>query len=124
MSTNGIIVTKNVTLYHYAYILVSNTHSKVSEHSMPQAIPKEKRIISGILAASMILSLFTGFGGSVVAAEASQPGEEDKRGAGKAVSQWGKGDGQIAMPLMLDQSMIGFTGENDTTEVTAYMTDI
>ena len=91
---------------------------------MSQQIPCGKRIISGILTASMSLSLFTGFS-SARAVSAEHVGKDGgQKGIEQAASKWNSEGAGIAMPLMLDKDYIGFGQGIEENEVTAYMTDI
>ena len=76
----------------------------------------------------MILSLFTGFGGAANAIQ-NAPAQNlmrdvNQRDAEIAASKENWEGAEVAMPLVLNQSMIGFSGENTEVEVQAVMTDV
>ena len=89
-----------------------------------------RRLVSGLLTASMVLSLISSTGISASAAEpelktatpVSHGIAVEARSALARASKYGGGD--VSMPLVLDKSSIGFTADSDMVEVTAYMTDI
>ena len=85
------------------------------------------RIVSGILTASMTLSLLTGISGPGAAAmiEAAQQAKtRNQADVETAASKTDLEGAEIPMPLVLDKTSIGFTQGYEETEVTAYMTDI
>ena len=89
-----------------------------------------RRAVSGVLTASMILSLFSS-GGFAMAADESYISSQPSRVAAVSAREWAQrvskdsGSGTVAMPLQLDRASIGFSSESDeAVEVTAYMTDI
>ena len=89
-----------------------------------------RRLVSGLLTASMALSLVSSTGISASAAEtetktASQATHRAAVAARTFAARASKyGGGEVSMPLVLDKSSIGFTADSDHVEVTAYMTDI
>lgn len=81
---------------------------------MVQQIPKKvKRAVSGLLSASMVLSLFTGFTGASAAEAAQTLAVNQSRIAARqnnvstAASKDYREGAEIAMPLVLDQSGFG-----------------
>ena len=97
---------------------------------MANQISSKKRLVSGILSASMVLSLFTGFSGA--GAVETEPTARAvgvtrsglQRDAQVVMSKENLGAAQIAMPMVIDKTSIGFTGDAGEQEVVAYMTDI
>lgn len=89
------------------------------------------RLISGLLATSMVLSMVTSSGLGYVNASAHEddppPGQEQiDKDKDNTVSE-GKENSEpveIAMPLELDKSAIGFSQGMESVEVTATMTDV
>lgn len=86
------------------------------------------RIVSGILTASMTLSLFTGLVPTAqaedLAAAVAQTKDRGQSSVDTVASKYDLGSADIAMPLTLDPSAVVFSEGEDTIEVTAYMTDI
>ena len=84
---------------------------------MANQFSSKKRLVSGILSASMVLSLFTGFSGADAAeteAAARAVGVTRsglQRDAQVVMSKENLGAAQIAMPMVIDKTSIGFTGE-------------
>ena len=99
---------------------------------MLQQTLKRRRIISGILTASMVLSMFTGFGGAAATeAEARSAVNHVKQvrdvqnlsATPVAASKLDAAAG-IPMPLSLSTGAMGFYEGMEEQEVTAYMTDL
>ena len=90
-----------------------------------------RRLVSGVLTASMAASLVTTTGISASASEnearvalpLSRSALSNRTESRPILSKEG-GNASIPMPMALDQSFLMFAEDNDTAEVTAYMTDI
>lgn len=87
-----------------------------------------RRLVTGFLAASMALSLLP-FGGATATTTSSKTAESGSRpvqelGSDAILASKDMGSGEIAMPLVLDKSQLGFYDGQLEQEVTAYMTDL
>lgn len=100
---------------------------------MLQQALKRRRIISGILTASMVLSMFTGFSGAGATQAESRTAvnhvkqyreEQSLDGTLISASKVDEEGVQIPMPLSLSKSSMGFYKDLVEQEVTAYMTDL
>ena len=92
-----------------------------------------RRIVSGLLTASMVLPMAPTVGAaSGTEAEAAQSrvaampsrAELVSRQSSQRIALKESGNGSVAMPITLDKSFVGFTADSDKVEVTATMTDI
>lgn len=94
-----------------------------------QLKPQIRRAVSGLLTASMVMSLLTSAGITASAESETMTAIHALRQDAVALRETFRletkdGNSEIPMPLVLDKSTIGFTAEADCVEVTAYMTDI